>query len=186
VHPNGGRFRAAVKALQAQGFLDGAYRPTESGRAAAIVDDRVTPAQARILEVIRELEETGIEASPKTIATWLDVSPNGGRYRGELKHLQATGLLDGYRLTPAAMAHVSSFPAKGIAAARKRLDPSTSRLLELVQQTPSGLTVTKAAEQLNVHPNGGRFRSAIARLVDMGLVVSRSDLSLTEAVRGRG
>jgi hypothetical protein len=182
VHPNGGRFRGDLKALQSAELLDASYGLTERSRAGANVDDKITAGQQKILDTLGILEASHIEADPKTIAAWLDLNVNGGRYRGDLKQLQITGLLDGYRRTSAAR-RLTQTGLYGLGAAMQVLDPSTARLLELVRDHPKGLSVTEAAAKLNLHPNGGRFRSSIGRLFEMGLIRSKSELALSDAMR---
>lgn len=183
LHENGGRYRGNLKALFAGGFIRDDYRLTDSGRAIASVEDKISETQKAIIDVVRELEAVGVEPKVTVIASWLDKNPNGGRFRGDLKHLQTTGILDGYGLTRAGRAH-AGVPVGGLGAAYGRLDPSTSRLLQLVVESGTkGLTVTAAAGKLNLHPNGGRFRSSIGRLYEMGVLKSKSELALTDAFR---
>jgi uncharacterized protein DUF87 len=179
LHENGGRYRGNLKDLAARGLILSDYHLSAAGRAVAMVRDEVTPGQRKILDVIAEMQLSSVEASPVSIAAWLDINANGGRFRGELKHLQITGMLDGYKLTRHARQAAGAY--SGLAAVFPRLDPSTARLLELVRDNPKGLSVSAAAAKMNLHQNGGRFRSSIGRLFQMGVLRSKSELALTDS-----
>lgn len=138
-------------------------------------------AQQKILDVVAMLGVRGIDVSRESVARWLDIHPNGGRYGSNLGSLRAQGYLDGFRLTEKGAA-AADVMATGLDAAREPLDGAQRQILGVLENGPVGHLFTREtlAEALGIHPNGGRYGSNLGRLRTMGLIPDRGEIYLTE------
>ncbi len=144
--------------------------------------DKLDGAQQKILDVVAMLGVRGIDANRESVARWLDIHPNGGRYGSNLAFLRAEGYLDGFTLTEKGAAAARAM-ATGIASAAEPLDGSQREILALLEESGTRFTRETLAEALGIHPNGGRYGSNLARLRTMGLIPDRGDIYLTEGAR---
>lgn len=139
----------------------------------------LTPGQQTILDTLALLETRGIPSSLDTLCAWLDLHPNGGRFRRNLRELQEQGYLDAYDLTDRGRAAGRRLPT-GIDAAKSRLTPGQLTALEAIEFHGQPVAIDGLAELMGLHPNGGRFRGNVTRLREMGLITS-GQMKLTEA-----
>ncbi len=152
--------------------------------AAESLNSELPGTQRKILDAVCMLQVRGIEANRDSVARWLDIHPNGGRYGSDLAALRATGLLDGFGLTQGGARIAQTMPT-GIEGAKVPLD-GTQRTIIDVLLAAGGHRFTREtlAAKLGIHPNGGRYGSDLARLRTMGLIPERGDIYLTaEAFR---
>jgi hypothetical protein len=156
-------------------------RPGSNGHKAPPAPEGLDGVQTRILRAVRTLQERGIEINRVSVARWLGLHPNGGRYNDAIRRLKEAGMLDAdlhpTEKTPMIGELCGSGP-EGLAAL---LDQGKRRLFEQIIDTP-GLSREELAEKLGVHPNGGRFNSNLRWLKDMGVVTDRGPLKPTEGV----
>ena len=136
-------------------------------------------AAYKILNVIAMLDTRGITAGKETVARWLGIHPNGGRFNRNLAALRAGGYLDGFTLT-----NVGSDAAEemdtGLEAALAVL-PEESMRAVLREVVNAGVPLSKEqlAERLGIHPNGGRFNRNLAWLRTMGVITERGPIEPT-------
>ena len=72
---------------------------------------------------------------------------------------------------------------RGIDGALEMLEGTQRRILEVLQvRTRGPLSRDELAEQLGIHPNGGRYGADLARLRTMGLVTERGPIATTEGL----
>lgn len=168
---NVSKSRPAMTAVKQS--AEGQSRPTSNGT--------LSGPQRAILQTCALLELRGVRPDVQSVAAWLDLHPNGGSYRGNLKHLHEFGYLDDFRVNAErANDHIQSF-ATGIAAAKAVLTGPQQAIVEALEQDKSH-TVETLAEALNLHPNGGSYRGNLKRLRTMGLLSGGQKLSLSEAI----
>lgn len=141
----------------------------------------LTPGKQAILDTLSMLEARGIPSSLDTLCAWLDLHPNGGRFRGNLRELQETGHLIGYELTDLGRS-AARLLATGIEAVKTRLTPGQLSAFEAIEASLTPLTVDGVAAALGLHPNGGRFRGNLTRLREMGVVTS-GQMRVTDGAR---
>lgn len=150
-----------------------ATHPTGNGKS---VPSDWSSGMERILRTIATLNARGIEVGRETVARWLALHPNGGRYNRELAALRAQGFLDGFRLTK----DVVPPDDTGLDAALEALpDETKRRTLRAVIEADRTLSREELAGLLGLHPNGGRFNRDLAWLRTMGLIPERGAIQLT-------
>lgn len=142
-------------------------------------DFEFTQPMRSILSTIRALNIRGITASRDSVARWLGIHPNGGRYGSNLAALRANGYLNGFDLTAAGLAEAGD-PQTGIDAARAALTEKPMQTIFDILTAESGFTRDTLAQKLGIHPNGGRYGSNLAWLRTMGLIPERGTIELTE------
>jgi hypothetical protein len=140
-------------------------------------------AQQKILDVVAMLIVRGIDVNRESVAGWLDIHPNGGRYGSNLAYLRAEGYLDGFTLTEKGASAAAAMDT-GLVAARDPLDGAQRQILDTLEQADGQrFTRETLAAALGIHPNGGRYGSNLARLRTMGLIPDRGEIHLTEGAR---
>jgi ribosomal protein L29 len=153
--------------------------PARRGPASAGLDD----PQRKILDVVAMLRVRGIDATRESVARWLSIHPNGGRYGTNLASLRAEGYLDGFRLTEKGEAAARAMET-GLTAAKDPLDGSQRDIVDvLASKNGHRFTRETLAEELGLHPNGGRYGTNLARLRTMGLLPERGDIYLTDGAK---
>lgn len=149
---------------------------------AASDDGSITLGGRRILAVVDMLDRRGIPATRETVARWLGLHPNGGRFNRDIAALRAAGLLNGFRLTR--MLDGVEPLETGLAAAYAALpDETKRRTLRAVAEAGQPLTREQCAERMGLHPNGGRFNRDLAWLRTMGVIPERGEISVTDGAR---
>jgi len=151
--------------------------------ARAVIDQQagdLDDSARKILDVCAALGKRNIMPSRETIARWLDIHPNGGRYGSNLATLRARGLLDGVELTPEGRALARTIPT-GLEALKAPLDGSQRELVDVLD-TNRGKRFSREtlALTLGIHQNGGRYGSNLARLRTMGVIPDRGDIYLLD------
>lgn len=136
---------------------------------------------ARILDTILMLEARGIVADRESVARWMGLHPNGGRYGRDLARLRAEGYLDGFVLTESGRGTARATET-GYEAALAALDATKSRLLQTIVEAKAVLSRDELAERLGLHPNGGRYGRDLAWLRQMKVIPDRGDISAAEGV----
>lgn len=137
--------------------------------------------QRAILDTVAMLDARNIRPTRDTVARWLDIHPNGGRYGSNLARLREAGYLDGFELTATGATHCRRMPT-GLTGAMAPLDGSQRELVDMLDHTRMvRYTRDTLAQALGIHPNGGRYGSNLARLRTMGLIPERGEIYLTEA-----
>ena len=140
-------------------------------------------AQQAILDVIAMLGVRGITPTRETVARWLAIHPNGGRYGSNLAFLRANDYLEGCELTAKGHAAARALET-GLEAAKRPLDGSQAQIVDvLALHDGKRFTRETLAKALGLHPNGGRYGSNLARLRTMGLIPERGDIYLTDGAR---
>ena len=137
-------------------------------------------AQQKILDVVAMLGVRGLTPNREMVARWLGIHPNGGRYNSNLAALREQGYLSerGFVLSQSATVTVLE---TGIDGALAVLDGSQGDMVKVLNLNGRPLTRETLAAQLQLHPNGGRYNTNLARLRTMGLIPTRGDMTLTEA-----
>lgn len=148
-------------------------------RAAGNGDLELTTPMRDILITVRALNVRGLDANRDSVARWLQIHPNGGRYGSNLAALRATGYLNGFELSASGL-NVAGSPTTGIDAARLAIKENSARAIFDVLTQESGFTRDTLAAKLGIHPNGGRYGSNLAWLRTMGLIPERGTIELTE------
>jgi hypothetical protein len=145
--------------------------------AAEPTGDLDKPRQA-ILDTVAMLDTRGITADRDSVARWLAIHPNGGRYGSNLAWLRAEGYLEGFYLTDKGQEAARPLPT-GLDAALAALDDEPKREIvrAIVEQNP--LTRDELAAKLGLHPNGGRYGSNLAWLRTMGIITGRGSIAPT-------
>jgi hypothetical protein len=160
-----------------------ASRTANVPRRSASAPSGLDGAQQAILNVVAMLNVRGIDVNRESVARWLSIHPNGGRYGSNLARLREEGYLDGFALTEKGALAAREMET-GLAAAREPLDGSQREILDvLANGEGTRFTRETLAEILQIHPNGGRYGSNLARLRTMGLIPDRGDIYLTEGAR---
>jgi len=159
-------------------------KPNENARSARGVDSAshsgLSGGQRNILDVLAMLEVRLVARSLESLTAWLDLHPNGGTFRGNLKVLRDAGLLEDFELTANGRAAARALET-GLAAAKARLTGGQVTIVErLEQEEAAAIPIETLAERLGLHPNGGTFRGNVSRLRKMGLITS-GHMKLTEA-----
>lgn len=140
----------------------------------------LTGTQQKIIDVIHMLNIRGIPANRESVARWLDIHPNGGRYGSDLAALRASGHIDGFSLPPVSAAR--DIPT-GLEACKAPLEGTQRTIIDTLANVAPNTRYDRnsLAAKLGIHPNGGRYGSDLARLRTMGLIPERGDIYLTEA-----
>lgn len=142
-------------------------------------DGVLTDGQQRIIDTVATLTHRGLAPSIERVAEWLDVHPNGGRFRGNWNAVHADGYLSAdHQLTEKGDAAANQ-PQTGVEAVRRILTHGQLRIFEVVESGAHDLDTVAA--HLGVHPNGGRFRGNFNRLRRLGVMTSSGELAITEA-----
>lgn len=137
----------------------------------------------RILQTANMLAYRGLPVTRESVARWLGLHPNGGRFNRNLAQLRASGLLDGLIVTEAGIPLIEPFETGLEAAVAALSDESQRRVFrEILAVHPNTLTREELASRLGLHPNGGRYNRTLAWLRDMGLIPDRGTIVATEGV----
>lgn len=187
--PNGHHARQVPPALRV-GVLASSPRPVGARQTGRPIEARgwfappssgLDGARQKILDVIAMLGVRGLTPDREMVARWLGIHPNGGRYGSNLATLRAEGYLEGFDLTAKGQAAARTIDT-GLTAARDPLDGTQQAILDtLASDRRTRFTRESLAEVLQVHPNGGRYGSNLARLRTMGLIPDRGAIHLTDA-----
>jgi hypothetical protein len=133
----------------------------------------------RILNTLAMLVDRGIPVSRESLARWMAIHPNGGRFNRELAQLRANGYLDGLTLTGRGLGQHQVLKT-GVDAAYAALpDETKRRVLQVIVSADRPLSREELAERLHIHPNGGRFNRDLAWLRTMGVIPERGAISAT-------
>lgn len=150
-------------------------------RAELASTSELTGTQQKILDVIAMLGVRGIPANRDSVARWLDIHPNGGRYGSDLAALRANNVLIGFDLTSGGGGLVRPIET-GLPGCKAPLDGTQRTIIDLLAANPKMRhNRDTLAASLQIHPSGGRYGSDLARLRTMGLIPERGDIYLTEA-----
>jgi hypothetical protein len=141
----------------------------------------LTGVQARILRAVRSLEDRDLPINRVSVARWIGIHPNGGRFNEALRHLKEAGLLDEHLNSTGQGATMAPLAGDGPEGVLELLDQGKRRLFEEILQH-NGLSREELAEKLGLHPNGGRFNANLRWLKDMAVVADRGPLKATEGV----
>ncbi len=155
-----------------------APRPAQQRTESSANAGELSAPEQKILDTVLMLNTRGIVASRDSVARWLGIHPNGGRYGSNLAALRANDYLDGFTLTDKGNQQARP-SATGIVEARSALkDDVQRRILDVLQEGPH--TRDSLAEKLGIHPNGGRYGSNLAWMRTMGLIPERGTVELTK------
>jgi hypothetical protein len=141
----------------------------------------LTGVQARILRAVRSLEDRDLPINRVSVARWIGIHPNGGRFNEALRHLKEAGLLDEHLNSTGQGATMAPLAGDGPEGVLELLDQGKRRLFEEILQH-NGLSREELAEKLGLHPNGGRFNANLRWLKDMAVIADRGPLKATEGV----
>jgi len=159
--------------------------PPRRAPVAFVVDEAsgdLTGTQRNILDVASDLVRRGLEPRRESVARWLGIHPNGGRFLSDLARLRAGGYLDGCRPTQAAWPLIRG-REMGLEGAMRGLDGTQQKILQvLIASDAPSMTREQLASALGIHPNGGRFLSDLAWLRTMGVITERSPIATTPAL----
>lgn len=140
--------------------------------------------QQRILDTIAMIDVRGIETSRQSVARWMGLHPNGGRYLTDIARLRERGLLEekGMALTSMGLAQAGTIETgeKAALEAAERKKPGCRAVLKAVLEAKGPLTRVELAARLDIHPNGGRYLTNLARLREMGLIPPKGEIVATE------
>lgn len=140
----------------------------------------LTDGQQKILDTVLILEARGVRSSLDGICAWMDIHPNGGRFRGNLRELREQGYLDDTSLTEKGRL-VARAKATGLEEAKRVLTDGQRTIIETLEANPEAMSIERLAELMGIHANGGRFRGNVRRLREMGIITSGGQIKLTEA-----
>lgn len=144
--------------------------------------DSLDEPQQKILDTIRMLVTRGIEVNRESVARWMDIHPNGGRYNTNLAKLRADGYINGLYLTDKGEKAARRIDT-GFEAAKEPLDGPQREMMDVLVHSSVAFTRESLAEVLGIHPNGGRYNTNLRRLRTMGLIPARGEIYLTEGAR---
>jgi hypothetical protein len=153
--------------------------PAPVKRSPAAMQQTADGVNTRILNMIATLNVRGITANRESVARWLGIHPNGGRYGTDLAKLRAEGFLDGFILTEKGK-DVAVPGETGFDAALDALIDGTKKNILKEVKAGGRLSREELAQRLGIHPNGGRYGTDLAWLRDMGLIPERGAIELTE------
>ena len=138
----------------------------------------------RILDTVLMLKARGIEADRDSVARWLGLHPNGGRYGRDLARLRKLGFLDDFALTElgkeVATAQETGFNAVIAALDTMKKGATKRKILKTIASAGKSLSREELAELLGLHPNGGRYGRDLAWLRQMRVIPERAAIYLTE------
>lgn len=143
--------------------------------------------QQRIVDTIAMLGERGIEPTRVSVARWMGIHPNGGSFLQDIARLREAGILQpsGMELTePAGFSHArgqETGRAAAIAAAGQK-EPRQATILTAILDAGKPLSRQELADILGIHPNGGSFLQALARLREMGVIPEKGEIKGTDGV----
>ena len=133
----------------------------------------------RILDTIAMLESRGIPISRESVARWMGIHPNGGRYNRDLAILRAEGKLDGFQLGPSELSRSYPFPSGPDGVIQALPDESTRNVFRAILGAGRPLSREELAAILGIHPNGGRFNRSLAWFRTMGVIPERGPIEPT-------
>lgn len=136
----------------------------------------------RVLRAVQSLRDRNLPINRAAIARWMGIHPNGGRFHGAIKSLREKGQLDADLHPTANTPAVSPIATDGHEGVLDLLDQGKKRIFEEILQHAGGLSREELAEQLGVHPNGGRFNSNLKWLRDMGVIPESGPIKAVEGV----
>jgi hypothetical protein len=137
---------------------------------------RPTPAQQRLLDTIRVIEQFGIEPDLEVVAAWAKSHPRSKGFANNIGALRSMGFVDGFRLTPEGQAAATgAFTPRGTVEdiVMSSVSPAQRRIVELVLQHQNGLSQEVLGELLNCHPRTKSLANNVGALRSRG-VVSKS------------
>ncbi len=136
--------------------------------------------QQRILDTVLMLNLRGITPTRETVARWMGIHPNGGRYNSQLADLRARHYLVGMELTSqsASLARDQRTGPEALLAALP--DAGHRKVMEAILGAGGPLSREDLAGLLGIHPNGGRFNSQLGWLRTMGVIPERGSIVATE------
>jgi uncharacterized protein len=148
-----------------------------------VLDSTLTNGQQRILDTIKMLRTRGIVATRETVARWMGIHPNGGRFNSDLKWLKDAHYIDNHLSLLTAGEQAAATLLTGVDALKAALPENGMRqIVDLVLHS-HGMTRDELAQALGIHPNGGRFNSHLKWLRDMGVIPERGLIQLTEGAQ---
>jgi len=139
----------------------------------------------RILRAIATLNRRRMRVDIFSVSRWLGVHPNGGRFRGALKSLRDNGYLQDFSFTDKTHAlNVESLCAPGAEGILSLLPEDTHRrIFTSILEQPAA-DVQELGARLGLHPNGGRYRSALRWLRQMAVIPESGTIQAQEGVYG--
>lgn len=142
--------------------------------------ESLSAGQQRIIATICMLRERDIYRTRASIARWLGIHPNGGRYNSELKALKESGYMDeAFNLLPPCPPVLAL--ETGYNALLEALhDEGQRRIVQALHEYDGSTDREALARTLGIHPNGGRFNSNLKWLREMGVIPERGLIHLTE------
>ena len=154
-------------------------RPTRTVSDHRVSESSLDPGKVRILSTIAMLNARGIEVRRESVARWLGLHPNGGRFNKSLASLRDSRHLDGWTLTTAGANGAEGRETGPDAALLALQDDSQRRIFGAILEAKAPVSREDLAERLGLHPNGGRFNRNLAWLRDMGLIPDRAPIQPT-------
>lgn len=153
---------------------------------------RITGGQSdgpqRVLDMVVAMQARGVQVNRESVARWLGLHPNGGRYGRWIAELRDTGRLrvEDWGLTPEGRATSRRAVAGGLTAFLDHLSAidqsGPRRVLETVIASKTALTRETLAAAMGIHPNGGRYGRWLKLLRDMCVLTDRGPIAATAGV----
>jgi uncharacterized protein len=179
LNPNGHRPAVAPRPLPVAATAPRAAAPRVA--ASAPSDGLSAPEQA-ILDTVLMLNTRGISAGRESVARWLGIHPNGGRYGSNLARLRADGFLEGFTLTAIGTAAATPQDTGLEAGLRALSDDPKRQIVRTLVDAGQSLSREELAAALGIHPNGGRYGSNLAWLRTMGVITDRGPIAVTDGL----
>ena len=151
--------------------------PVKPAQAHIRADGNLTGTQQRILDVAQDLVLRGLTPKRESIARWIGIHPNGGRYLRDLAALRKAGLLEG--CTPNAVA--TNPRRRGLDGLYEVIDGTKRRIVETLIEMQVPVSRDALAANLGIHPNGGRFLRNLAWLRTMEVISERAPIEVLPA-----
>lgn len=174
-----------------------AVRPAHAGPAGPRLNKRpaisspgngkdLSDRQRRIIDTIAMLRERGIASSRVSVARWMGIHPNGGSFLQDIARLREAGILEASGMALSDSGAEYSRPLDtgrdaAIAAAGQK-EPRQATILTAILDAGRPLSRQELADILEIHPNGGSFLQALARLREMGVIPEKGAIEGTTGV----
>lgn len=146
----------------------------------------LTGTQQSILDMITTLDARGIAVDRITVARWLGIHPNGGRFLTDLARLREAGYITGSGVALTAIGQqramardTGSGALLETLASQKKAGTRRTMMATILDHGPFTSRIELAAK-LGIHPNGGRFLTDLARLREMGVIPEKGEVRATE------
>lgn len=135
---------------------------------------------AYILATVDMLNRRGIPATRESVARWLRLHPNGGRFNRNLATLRANCALDGFVMSTNLPTDIRPLDTGPTALLNALPDDGHRRVMQAIFEAEKPMSREELAARLGVHPNGGRFNRTLAWLRDMGVIPDRGAIMPTD------